>query len=241
MIGDLHLHVSGGAPATTMLWGYGAAFMTGFLGSAHCLGMCGGLVSAFFVRLNARGVAPHLAYHAARLGVYSLIGLLAALLGTVLVSTGLTGLAQGALQIVAGVLVVLLGFEMLGRLPWRNTLAFVPMHWLRQQFARALQRGPLQGAMLGGAVNALMPCSMTLAMATQASTATTPLAGAMLLFCFGLGTLPAMFGASFLFARLGCKTRSWLVQGAGITVILLGCSTCWQGVRYYMVMHRLLL
>jgi sulfite exporter TauE/SafE len=219
---------------------YGAALMTGLLGSAHCLGMCGGLVSAFFTRLNARGFTPHAAYHSARLGVYMLIGLTAALLGTVLVSTGLTGLAQGLLQIVAGIVVILLGLEMLGQLPWRNTFSFAPIHWLRQQFAAAFQRGPVAGALIGGAINALMPCSMTLAMATKASTASSPGAGALLLLCFGLGTLPAMLSASFLFARLGCKTRSWLLKAAGMTVILLGLSTCWQGLRYYLVMQRLL-
>ena len=31
---------------------YWLAFMTGVLGSGHCLGMCGGLVSSFFIRLG---------------------------------------------------------------------------------------------------------------------------------------------------------------------------------------------
>lgn len=35
---------------------YWLAFMTGLLGSGHCLGMCGGLVSAFFMRLGAKGI-----------------------------------------------------------------------------------------------------------------------------------------------------------------------------------------
>lgn len=43
---------------------YALAFMTGLLGSGHCLGMCGGLVSAFFMKLNARGPWPYLTYHA---------------------------------------------------------------------------------------------------------------------------------------------------------------------------------
>ena len=86
---------------------YALAFMTGLLGSGHCLGMCGGLVSAFFLKLQARGPWPYLAYHAARVAVYAMVGLLAALLGAVLVSTGRIGLAQGVLQIVAGAIVIL--------------------------------------------------------------------------------------------------------------------------------------
>ena len=92
---------------------YGLAFMTGLLGSGHCLGMCGGLVSSFFMRLGAKAYAPYLAYHAARVTVYTLIGLAAASLGAVLVQTGIIGKAQGILQIVAGLVVILLGLEIL--------------------------------------------------------------------------------------------------------------------------------
>ena len=45
---------------------YGLAFMTGVLGSGHCLGMCGGLVSGFFMKLGAKTFAPYLAYHCSR-------------------------------------------------------------------------------------------------------------------------------------------------------------------------------
>ena len=96
---------------------YALAFMTGLLGSGHCLGMCGGLVSAFFMKLQARGPWPYLTYHAGRIGMYALVGLVAALLGAVLVSTGRLGLAQGVLQIVAGAIVILLGLDLLGVSP----------------------------------------------------------------------------------------------------------------------------
>jgi uncharacterized protein len=39
---------------------YWLAFMTGLLGSGHCLGMCGGLVSAFFMRLGPKASGPTL-------------------------------------------------------------------------------------------------------------------------------------------------------------------------------------
>jgi hypothetical protein len=48
-----------------------------------------------------------------------------------------------------------------------------------------------------------------------------------------------MLAASFLFGRLGVKTRGWLLRGAALFVIALGLSTLWQGVRYYGVMRNL--
>ncbi|MDP3414640.1 sulfite exporter TauE/SafE family protein, partial [Falsiroseomonas sp.] len=148
--------------------------MTGILGSGHCIGMCGSLVSGFFLRLGAKGYAPYLAYHAARITVYAVIGLTAASLGAVLVQTGIIGKAQGILQILAGIIVILLGLDLLGLSPVRNTLSFAPLAWIRRQFAAATRRGPVGGAAIGGALNGLMPCSMTMAMAVQATTAPSP-------------------------------------------------------------------
>ena len=218
---------------------YWLAFMTGILGSGHCLGMCGGLVSGFFMKLGARSFAPYLAYHLTRVGVYALIGLLAAALGAVLVQTGAFGRLQGLLQIVAGGIVILLGLDLLGVSPWRNTLAFAPINWLRRQFVDASARGVLPGAMIGGAINGLMPCSMTMAMAIKATTAPSVVEGGLLLLAFGAGTLPSMLSASFLFGRLGVRTRGWLLRGAALFVIVLGLTTVWQGIRYYLVMQRL--
>ena len=218
---------------------YALAFMTGLLGSGHCLGMCGGLVSAFFMKLQARGPWPYLTYHAGRIAVYAVVGLIAALLGAVLVSTGRIGLAQGVLQIVAGIIVILLGLDLLGVSPIRNAYGFAPVAWLRRQFMTAAQKGPIIGALIGGAINGLMPCSMTMAMAVQATTAPSPPEGMLLMLAFGAGTLPSMLSASFLFGKLGPRLRGWLLKGAALFVIALGVSTLWQGLRYFLVMVKL--
>lgn len=219
---------------------YMLAFMTGLLGSGHCLGMCGGLVSGFFLKLGAKGVWPYLAYHMARVGIYGIVGLIAAAIGAVLVSTGQFGRLQGILQIIAGVVVILLGLDLLGVSTFRNRVGFAPIAWLRRQFMLAVQKGPVIGAMIGGAINGLMPCSMTMAMAVKATTAPSVLEGGLLMLAFGAGTLPSMLSASFLFGKLGPKLRGWLLKGAAIFVIVLGISTLWQGIRYYTVMNSLL-
>jgi len=222
---------------------YALAFMTGLLGSGHCLGMCGGLVSAFFMKVGAGRTAPLssiLSYHVARIAVYAVVGLIAALLGAVLVATGRIGLAQGVLQIVAGAVVILLGFDLLGLSPIRNAYGFAPLAWLRKQFMGATQKGPIVGALIGGAINGLMPCSMTMAMAVQATTAPSPPEGMLLMLAFGAGTLPSMLSASVLFGKLGPRLRGWLLKGAALFVIALGVSTLWQGLRFFLVMYKLI-
>ena len=218
---------------------YWAAFMVGILGSGHCIGMCGGLVSGCFMKLKAAGPWPYAAYPAARISIYAGVGLVAALLGTVLVASGMTGLAQGVLQILAGAIVILLGLDLLGISPIRNTYGFAPVAWLRRQFVTATQKGPVLGAAISGASNGLMPCSMTMAMAVQATTAPSPPEGMLLMLAFGAGTLPSMLFASVLFGKLGPKLRGGLQKLAALFVIALGAATLWQGLRFYLVMYKL--
>lgn len=219
---------------------YAAAFMTGILGSGHCLGMCGSLVCGYFLKSPpGRSAAPYLAYHGARLGVYAAIGMAAAAAGAVLVQSGRTGELQGLLQIVAGAVVILLGVELAGVLPFSLAVGFAPVRWLAALFARAGRWGAVRGAALAGAVNGVMPCPMTMAIAVSATTAPSVVEGAALMLALGAGTLPSMLFASVLFGRLGPRLRGALQRAAAVFVIALGAATLWQGITYYRVMHKL--
>ena len=62
------------------------ALLVGLLGSVHCLGMCGGIVTAFSsrvpagaARLPARAARHAIAFHAGRLSTYAAGGALAAM------------------------------------------------------------------------------------------------------------------------------------------------------------------
>lgn len=243
------------------------AFSAGLLGSAHCLGMCGSLVSAFFLRLSEAsappastdvraesqggaaacaqatpsrlGPASYAAYHGGRLAVYALFGTLAALVGLALTSTGLIGKAQGILQILAGLIVILLGFDLLGLKAFQLPFLRVPVRLFRTVFLQATARGPVLGAAVGGVLNGFMPCALTLAMAVKATTVEAPWQGTLLMLVFGLGTLPSMLLVSVLFGRLGTRTRGRLLKGAAVIVILLGIGTLYQGVVFFNVMKNL--
>lgn len=220
---------------------YAAAFTAGLMASGHCVGMCGSLVSAFFLKMGdeAKGPLTHVAYHGGRIAVYALAGTIAALLGMALVSTGSFGLGQAVLQIVAGLLVILLGLDVLGLPVFQLSFLKVPVGLFRKVFLAASQRGPVAGAAMGGVLNGFMPCALTLAMAVKATTATYPLQGTLLMVAFGLGTLPAMLFVGTVFGRLGGKLRGLLLKAAALLVIGLGLFTAYQGARYFSVMQML--
>lgn len=220
---------------------YALAFMAGLLGSGHCVGMCGSLVSACFVRMGeaGRGMVPAAAYHGARVAVYGLAGLLAALLGQALVSTGIVGKAQGILQIVAGLVVIALGLDLLGWLPRRLPLVGVPVAVFGRYYFAAASKGAARGAALAGMMNGLMPCALTLAVAVKASAAPQVWQGGALMLAFGAGTLPSMVFVSFVLARLGAGMRGRLLKGAAVIVVALGVGTLLQGMRFFAVMKNL--
>lgn len=219
----------------------GLAFTSGLLGSGHCVGMCGSLVSAFFVRLGEAGKSlfPALAYHGARIGVYVAIGLLAAALGAILVSTGIIGKAQALLQILAGVVVIVLGLELLGWLPLRLSAIKIPVQLFRSIFQAAGKSGAVRGAAIAGLLNGLMPCALTMAMAAKATSAGSVYQGGLLLLAFGLGTLPSMFFVSFVLGRLSPAIRGLLLKAAAAFVIALGIMTLYQGIRFFDVIVKL--
>ena len=117
---------------------YTLAFIAGVLGSGHCLGMCGALVSGYFMNVGKnKSYLPYFAYQFARILVYIIIGLLASSLSAALVSGCMVGKVQSILQMVRGTVVIILALGILGLVPWQGSIKLLPMSWLRKGYASA--------------------------------------------------------------------------------------------------------
>ena len=68
---------------------YSMALVTGFLGSGHCIGMCGGIVAALSLSGPGRqgGMLFHLLYSLGRVATYTGIGFLVGWLGSLMAYT----------------------------------------------------------------------------------------------------------------------------------------------------------
>lgn len=213
---------------------YALAFVAGVLGSGHCLGMCGALVSGYFMQAGkTRSYLPYFAYQLSRIFVYSLVGLTAASLGFVLVSSGMFGKIQGILQMTIGGVVIILAFGILGWIPFQGSFRLIPMNVLRKGYASASQKGPVLGAMIAGVLNGMMPCPLTFAMAVKATTAPTIIDGGLLMLAFGAGTLPTMLLVSVAFGKLGANVRGMMLKAAAFIMILMGLNTFYNGLNFY--------
>jgi hypothetical protein len=213
---------------------YGLAFMAGVLGSGHCLGMCGALVSGYFMKAGAsRTLLPYFFYQFARIFVYTLVGFAAAALGFVLVSSGVFGKVQSILQMFIGAVVIILALGILGWIPFQGSVRLLPMNLLRRGYAESRTKGPLLGATIAGLLNGLMPCPLTFAMAVKATSATTIMEGGLLMLTFGAGTLPTMLFVSVAFGKMSAHFRGLMLKSAALIMIVMGCNTIYMGMSFY--------
>jgi len=213
---------------------YGLAFMAGVLGSGHCLGMCGALVSGYFMKAGAsRTLLPYFFYQFARIFVYTLVGFAAAALGVVLVSSGMFGKIQSILQMFIGSVVIILALGILGWIPFQGSVRLIPMNLLRRGYAESRTKGPILGATIAGLLNGLMPCPLTFAMAIKATSATTIMEGGLLMLTFGAGTLPTMLFVSVAFGKMSAHFRGLMLKSAALIMIIMGCNTIYMGMSFY--------
>ena len=214
---------------------YSLAFVAGFLGSGHCLGMCGALVSGYFMKAGKnKSYLPYFSYQLTRISVYTVVGVLAAALGVVLVSSGMFGKIQSILQMLIGGVVIFLALGILGWIPWQGSVRLIPMQVLRKGYASASQKGPILGAMIAGFLNGLMPCPLTFAMAVKATSATSLVEGGALMLAFGAGTLPMMLFISVAFGKMSAKLRGLMLKSAALIMMFMGINTIHKGLTFYL-------
>ena len=210
---------------------YGVLFLSGLAGSVgHCLGMCGPLVLMVGLQLQARrwaGIPIHGLYHAARVAVYVVFGTVVGGIGSLLgVNSGLRQVA-GAVSLIAGLGVALVGFGYLGWLPLGRFEGAGA--WLNKAMGQALQLGGLWGAVLLGALNGLLPCGLVYGSLLVAASTGSARAGALGMLVFGLGTIPALLVVGVGGGALSVRVRQAMSRVAGGLIVFVGLQLILRG------------
>lgn len=209
----------------------------GFLGSAHCAGMCGGFPLALALAAPAArraALARQLAFVAGKAATYALLGAAASLAARAVVAGGGASPAalagwRAACAWATGGLLVVLGLASMGvRLPLRLR---VPLGAARAagRLWRTLASTPgVSGPFAGGLVVGLLPCGLSWSAFALASTASPP-AAALGLFLFGIATAPALLVVGLGGAGLPPRMRRAAIRGIGPLLVLLGAVTALRG------------
>lgn len=202
------------------------AFVTGLLGSGHCVGMCGGIVAALSLSGGRQaGVLFHVLYNLGRVATYTFLGYLVGWLGLAVAYTGGYRQAGSVVMIGADIFVIVVGLGSAGAFRSLNvmTLEFPgPVRSLTSA-VRVLRRLPAAVSALPlGLALGFIPCGFLYAVLLNAALTADPTSGAQVMLGFGLGTVPAVLSFGSLAHFLGARARGWMLRGAGAAVAVMG-------------------
>lgn len=182
-------------------------FLLGFFGGTHCVGMCGGLSSAFALQLpphlNRLGLIALL--NLGRISSYVLIGLIVGLVGQIGISLDDTRWLQNGLYIAANILLLLLGLylaglstaatqiERIGRPIWKR---------LNPILNRLLPIKSVPACFGVGMLWGWLPCGLVYSASLYALGSGNAVQGGLYMLAFALGTLPNLLAMGIFAAQL---------------------------------------
>ena len=205
--------------------------LIGFLGGGHCVGMCGGLASAFALQLP-----PHIGriklivlLNLGRISSYVLIGVLLGAVGQVGISLDQTRSLQYGLFVAANVLLLLLGLYLAGLSAWITRIEGIgkPV-WRRLQpvLNRLLPIQTVPACVGVGMLWGWLPCGLVYSTLIWSASQGSATDSALLMLAFGFGTWPVLLATGLAAERVTALLRKRSVRmTGGVLVILFGIWT----------------
>ncbi len=202
--------------------GYGILFVVGLVTSLHCITMCGGinlsLCMSYQAETKDKGskFLPSILYNVGRVISYTLIGGIVGALGSIInISQGTKGIGA----VISGAFMVLMGLNMMGSFPALGK--YIPK--MPKIFGNKLYEGIGKSSpLIIGLLNGLMPCGPLQSMQLYALGTGSFVSGALSMFLFSLGTVPAMFGFGAISSMLSKEFTAKMMKVSAVLVMILG-------------------
>ncbi len=199
-----------------------SAFILGFFGSLHCLGMCGPI--AFMLPLdhqnNTKKLSQVSIYHAGRLLAYGIIGILFGLLGKGLSLFGI----QQKLSIGVGVIMILLVL-----LPSKYLITgkfskpiYAIVTKVKSRLGTELHKKTPDTLLTIGFLNGFLPCGLVYMALLGAIAYGNALEGGLYMMLFGAGTIPLMTAVVFSKSLFRNPKRFGLRKLIPVFVVIIG-------------------
>ena len=188
--------------------------LAGFLGSYHCIGMCGYIPPLI---KHKSWIVGNLLYNTGRIFTYAFLGFVAGYLGMFFHSVQFQ-LFQKGLSVVLGVLMIVFGLQVLGSIKEKGVPGLDLIFTTIAEILSKFRENPF----FLGMFNGFLPCPLVYGFLIKAMFESNPLKGATVMILFGIGTVPAMIFSSYLFKRFSPSLRKKLSSMSGIIIILFG-------------------
>ncbi len=173
-------------------------FLIGFLGSFHCLGMCGPIVLALPVTntSNFKLVLSRILYNFGRIVTYSFFGAVFGFFGRGITFVGF----QSSTSIAIGIIILvyyIMPSKYKGKLSTTTPYQFLN-NFVKSAFKKITKTGSPKALFLFGIINGFLPCGFVYFALAGAITTGDSLTGATFMALFGLGTTPIMLGTALV-------------------------------------------
>lgn len=212
-----------------------AVFGGALLGSAHCIGMCGGFAAAIgATRRSIRAaVMRQLIYTGGRVFTYAFLGAVAGFAGLWLgqFESSLLG-AQRVFSMIAGAVMLFVGISALGVIPKsRGGTSFVG-RLFAPIFTHILNSNGNSAYFAAGIATGFLPCGLVYAFLALAVASADVTYGMLTMICFGLGTAPAMVLVGCGSSILSRTARAKVFRVAGALMIVMGGVTIYRAIPH---------
>lgn len=195
-----------------------AALALGFLGSFHCIGMCGPITLALPLSSNSwiQKIIGAFIYNFGRVLTYSLLGAFFGLVGKSFVIAGYQQILSLTLGI-AILIMVLLPNQVASKFKITSFI-FSYIGKLKQKLGLLFQKKSMKSLFFIGTLNGLLPCGLVYLGVAGAIATGDINKGALFMATFGLGTIPAMFLVSLAGNFIGLNIRNKIQKAVPIFV-----------------------
>ncbi|MFX0555582.1 sulfite exporter TauE/SafE family protein [Maribacter sp. CXY002] len=199
-----------------------SALLLGFMGSLHCVGMCGPIAFMLPVdsKNNLKKVLQISLYHSGRLMAYGLIGLVFGLIGKGLYVFGM----QQKLSIGIGVLMIVLVIiptQTLNRYKISKPIYKV-ISKIKSSLGASFKRKTADTFLTIGFLNGFLPCGLIYIAVFGAIAMGNIAQGSLYMVLFGAGTIPLMTTAVYFSGFLKGNRKQKIQKLIPVFVVLMG-------------------
>jgi hypothetical protein len=203
----------------------------GFLGSFHCVGMCGPIALALPIgKWDTKDkVLGILLYNFGRVLTYGFLGLLFGAIGKGFSLAGLQQIISITLGVCIIIIVIMPGSAASKLDAITQHIPYMPV--VKRNITALFKQRTFSSLAMIGILNGLLPCGFVyMALAGAIATASS-INGSLFMMLFGIGTIPAMFMVAFSSHLFSIGMRNKIKKAIPVFMLIIGVTLVIRGMN----------